>query len=80
MDTPIAIVTVFHMIEWIRWLIFITSATVGVNMFKIYYLISFFSIPFGVIAMLIGIGGRFSSDAADCAGKEQVERARYLLL
>ena len=79
MDLALGMTTVFHMIEWLRWLIFCTSATVGVNLIPIYYGISLFSIPFGIISMLVAIGTRFGG-ASECAIDEQVERARYLLL
>lgn len=67
MDTPIAIVTIFHMAEWIRWLLFLTAALVNVDLIKPYYALSAINIPFGIIALLIGIGGRFGSSAAQCS-------------
>ena len=67
MDTAIALCTIFHMWEWIRWLVFCTSATVGVNLIQVYYGMSFLSIPYGIIVMLIAIGSRFGTDASDCA-------------
>ena len=80
MDIPIAIVTIFHMMDWIRWLLFLTSALVNVDLMKPYLILSAINIPFGVIALLIGIGGRFGSEAAKCSDDAQVERGRFLLL
>ena len=64
MDIPILIVTIFHMAEWIRWLLFLTSALVNVDLIKPYIALSLLNIPFGIIALLIGIAGRFGSAAA----------------
>jgi len=64
MDTAILIVTIFHMAEWIRWLLFLTSALVNVDLIKPYIVLSAINIPFGVIALLWGIIGRFGSAAA----------------
>ena len=80
MDVAIALCTIFHMWEWMRWLVFLTSTTVGVNLIKVFYYMSILSIPYGIIVMLIAIGGRFGNDASDCAADKQVERARFLLL
>jgi len=40
MDFPIAIVTIFHMMEWLRWTIFLTSALVNVDLIIPYYALS----------------------------------------
>lgn len=80
MDAPIAVVTVFHMVEWLRWLLFLTAALVNVDLIKPYYALSCVNIPFGIIALLLGIIGRFSTEAAQCSDDAQVERGRYLLL
>lgn len=65
-DGAILVVTVFHIIEWIRWTVFLTSALVNVNLVPAYYLLSING-PYGVIAMLIGILKRFSSDGDACS-------------
>jgi len=65
-DTAIALVAVFHMIEWVRQAIFLTSALVGVNLMGVYYALSI-NIPYGFIAMLIGIISRYSSNGNACA-------------
>mgnify|MGYP006171167863 CR=1 FL=1 len=67
MDLAIALTTIFHMIEWLRWLAFCTAATVGVNLIPVFYGISLFTMPFGIIAMLVAIGTRFGGDSSDCA-------------
>ena len=80
LDTGIAIVTIFHMIEWLRQTAFLTSALVNVNLIPLFYAMSM-NIPFGFIAMLIGIGARYSADGNDCSlHGAQLERGRYLSL
>lgn len=58
-DTAIALVTVFHMIDWIRWTLFITTALVGANLLSPFYFLTVINLPFGIIAMLIGIVTRY---------------------
>lgn len=77
-DTAIALVTIFHMIEWLRQTVFLTSALVNVNLVPLFYVLSV-NIPFGFIAMLVAIAARFSEDGKDCAIEgAQLERGRYL--
>uniref|UniRef100_A0A7S3CU54 Uncharacterized protein n=1 Tax=Strombidium rassoulzadegani TaxID=1082188 RepID=A0A7S3CU54_9SPIT len=81
-DSAIAIVTIFHMIEWIRQTIMLTSALVGANLIGPFYVLSL-NVPFGFIAMLIGLLTRYSTDGAECAvddmeSPRQLVRANYL--
>jgi len=77
-DTAIALVAIFHMIEWLRQTVFLTSALVNVNLVPLFYAMSI-NIPFGFIAMLVGIAARFGADGKDCAIEgAQMERGRYL--
>lgn len=79
-DTAIALVSIFHMIEWLRQTVFLTSALVNVNLVPLFYALSI-NVPFGFIAMLVAIGVRFSADGKDCAEfGAQLERGRYLSL
>jgi hypothetical protein len=79
-DSAIAIVTAFHMIEWLRQTVFITSTLVNVNLVPLFYVLSL-NIPFGFIAMIVGIAARFTDDGNDCAKEgAQLERGRYLAL
>lgn len=68
-DTAIALVTVFHMIDWIRWTLFITTAMVGANLLSLYYFLTVINLPFGIIAMLIGIVTRYGEDGTACAAE-----------
>ena len=79
-DTAIALVTIFHMIEWLRQTVFLTASLVNVNLVPLFYVLSI-NIPFGFIAMLVGLVSRYSEDGEDCAIEgAQMERGRYLSL
>jgi len=70
LDTAIALVTVFHMIEWLRQTVFLTTALVNVNLMPLYYFLSI-NVPYGFIAMLIGIAVGMSADGQECAENQQ---------
>lgn len=76
LDGALLAVVLFHMIEWIRWTIFLTSALVNVNLIPVFYVLSVINIPYGFIAMLVGISKRYS-DGDDCA-ENQPDRVGYL--
>ena len=76
-DFPILIVTLYHMIEWIRWALLGTIALVDANLVKIFYFLHL-NVLFGFFAMLIAIVGGMTADK-NCA-EAQPERARYLTL
>ena len=60
---------------------FLTTALVNVNLIPLYYILSI-NVPFGFIAMIIGLGVRFGTNGASCAegneGVVQMERSNYL--
>lgn len=66
-DTWILLCIIFHMVEWIRQTIFVTSALVGVNLVGVFYAL-YIMIPYGIIVMLGGAIASFSADA-DCSEK-----------
>ena len=78
-DLAIGLVAIFHMIEWLRQTVFLTTALVNVNLMPLYYILSI-NVPFGFIAMLIGIGVRFGTAGKECAEGDivQQERSEYL--
>jgi len=63
---PLALVTIFHMIEWLRWTAFLTTALVSANLMPLYYALSV-NVPFGVIVCSIAIATRFGTAGEDCA-------------
>jgi hypothetical protein len=77
-DTGIGIVTVWHMIEWIRWTLLLTTALVDANLIPLFNILTI-NVPFGFIACFIAIGTRFSEAGNACSEEGfQPERAFYL--
>lgn len=74
---PILIVTIYHMIEWIKWAVLLTTVLVDANMIKLFYFLHL-NVIFGFFAMIIGIIQGFSA-TKECV-EAQAERARYLTL
>lgn len=76
-DLWILLVVIFHLVEWLRQTIFMTSALVGVNLVPVYYVMSLI-VPYGFIILFAAGAVGFSSDS-DCQEK-QPGRANYLKL
>ena len=75
-DTAIALVSIYHMIEWIRWTLFLTATLVGVNLMVVFNGLIINSV-YGLLVMIIALitpGGQ-----GDCATL-QPGRAKYLQL
>ena len=51
---PIALVCVYHMIEWIKWTIFLTSTLVGVNLMIVFVFLDVVGVLYGLVATIIG--------------------------
>ena len=77
LDTAILLVTIFHMIEWVRWTAYLTMALVSVNLFPFYYLLSI-NIIFGLFALVYGIMTSMGDEGAACGDSNQPERQRFL--
>ena len=68
------------MFEWLRQLVFMTSALVNTNMMTLYYGMSF-NCVWGFVACIIALAARFGGDGAACAEEgKQTDRALYLAL
>lgn len=77
---PIALVCIYHMIEWIKWTIFLTSTLVGVNLMIIFVFLDVVGMLYGIVATIIGFAGGFGA-AADCLEPSgQPSRVLYLQL
>ena len=61
-DTPILLCTIYHMIEWIKWAVLLTTVLVDANMIKLFYFLHL-NVVFGFFAMIIGIINGFSADS-----------------
>ena len=64
-DSALMVVLVFHIIEWVRQTVLITTILVGVKWLPVYYLLSI-NFPFGMIACLVGFISGFTGHA-ECA-------------
>jgi hypothetical protein len=51
----------FHLAEWIRQTVLLTTALVNVNLMPLFYLLSL-NVIFGYIALIYGIITRFTGD------------------
>lgn len=80
-DSALAVSTIFHMIEWIRWTCFLTSALVAVNLIPLFYALAVVNIPFGVLSFIMALATRYSEDGTACSVEgAQETRAFYLSL
>ena len=78
--TAIGMVAMFHLAEWIRQTIVLTTALVNVNLMPLYYFFSI-NVIYGYIALIYGIITRFTGDGVACsAWGVQYERGRFLAL
>jgi hypothetical protein len=76
-DTAIAMVSMWHMIEWIRWTFLITAALVEANLIPIFNVLQL-NVIYGVVACLVAIAARYGADGEACSQPGvQAERAFY---
>lgn len=79
-STPIALVCIYHMIEWIKWTIFLTSTLVGVNLMIVFVFLDVIGVLYGIAATIIAFSAGFGA-AEDCYKPEgQASRVLYLQL
>jgi len=77
-DLPLMLCAVWHLIEWVRWTIFLTTILVNKNLL-FYFNILQFNVIFGFVATIWAIVTRFSGVGATCAGiGAQYYRGTYL--
>ena len=72
--------TIFHIIEWLRWTLLLTTALVAVNLLPLFYLLTVLNVPYGIIVCLIAIVTRYSEEGSKCALKGQETRSLYMAL
>ena len=65
-DIAIQMSTVWHMLEWVRWTVFLTSTLSDKN-FLIIFKFMQLNIYFGVVACITAIITRYSSDGQICS-------------
>jgi len=79
-DMALFIATIYHIIEWVRWTLLITTALINSNLIRLFNLtgLNYF---LGVASLAISMAARFSEDGVACAGEEfQSTRGLYLIL
>lgn len=75
---PIALNCVYHMIEWIKWTIFLTSTLVGVNLMIVFVFLDIVGVLYGIAATIIGFSAGFGADATCLDPSGQPSRVLYL--
>lgn len=60
---PIALTCIYHMIEWIKWTIFLTSTLVGVNLMIVFVFLDIVGVLYGFAATIIAFATGFGADA-----------------
>ena len=75
-DLPILLVITYHMVEWLRSCLYLTSILTASNMIRFYYFLSINSL-YGFIVIIYALNRRFDHNGEECA-VVQSERARYL--
>lgn len=79
-DNAIFVAVIYHIIEWVRWTLFLTSALVNVNLIRIY---NYLAINWIILAIAFGwsIAARFTGNGIECAKEgAQYTRGLYLAL
>lgn len=76
-DLPILLVTIWHLIEWLRWTVLLTTALVDANLIPVFYFLSL-AIPYGFIISLIAAIGSFTGGDMKACSVAQPGRASYL--
>jgi hypothetical protein len=74
-DKALLFATIYHLIEWVRWTMFLTIPTGLLNVLGLYYLIGILNVPFGIFAL---VNAFITSTSNEKCHKIQVERSRYL--
>ena len=65
-DTALLVLAIYHLIEWVRVIVFAVCVIIGANLMIIWYI----TIPnavFGIVAYIIANVARFGEDGQDCA-------------
>lgn len=65
-DSAIAIATIYHMIEWVRWTLLLTSALVSVNLIGIFNILGI-NWVIGLVSLIMALSTRYSDHGNHCA-------------
>jgi hypothetical protein len=77
-DNAIQVAVIYHIIEWVRWTLFLTSALVNVNLIRVF---NYMAINWFILLIAFGwaIAARFTGNGIDCA-EEGAQKTRGLYL
>jgi len=64
-NTPVLLVTIYHIIEWVAWSIFCTATLVGADI-MVPFTILRVNTCFGFIALIVGMAAGFGGAGGDC--------------
>ena len=76
-DSALLLLAIYHLIEWVRIIIFLVAVFLGANMVKIYYIL-YLNTLFGLAAYITAHVYRFGGDGPNCTDL-QPERAATLV-
>jgi hypothetical protein len=60
-DTALVLVLVFHIVEWVRWTLLITTILVGVPWLVLFNVLSI-NFLYGIIALIVGMATGFGAE------------------
>jgi len=75
-DTPLLLLSLYHMIEWLRATIMLTVVCIGVNLMIVWYATILNSL-FGLVSYIFAISVAFSEEGKSCS---EAQSARYKFL
>jgi hypothetical protein len=67
-NNAIGMVAMFHLAEWVRQTVLLTTALVNVNLMPLFHFLSL-NVIYGYIAMIYAIITRFSGDGIACSAE-----------
>lgn len=76
-DTALKLLAVYHIIEWVKFTLFLTIAFIGVNLMHVWYILCINSL-FGIAAYITCHVQRFNDDGKACADVQSY-RSGFLL-
>ena len=75
-DTALVLLASYHLVEWVRVILFLVTLILGTNLLHVWYITSINTL-FGIAAYCYAHSARYSDDGKACA-ENQVARAAFL--
>ena len=76
-DPALVLLSIYHMIEWVRVIVFAVVVIIGANLMLIYQILSLNAI-YGLIAYIVAHAAYFSTRGQECKDFQET-RANFLL-